>query len=174
MSVNSNIKVKTYRYNFTKEFILQVSFFSKLHQYDDRKVFKEEYEKWKKENCEMIDIEKRKLKENGYEGNVDEKIYLAARYYFRKKEEKYDKKSRNEYLKIDNEILDEIDEYISERLELKPEISFNNFCNDKKILLSKLINIYFENNIKEKNEIINKVKKVYKNRVYLLTKSYKG
>lgn len=77
----------TYRHEFNKEFIDELSKFSKVHQYDDRHTYKSEWTKWtQQENiAEAIESEKRRLANNGYIGNIEEKMFKAGRYYFRKK-----------------------------------------------------------------------------------------
>jgi hypothetical protein len=79
--------IKTYRHEFGKEFMDNLSRFSKVHQYDDRHVYKSEWQKWSKQEdiAEMIEVEKRRLEENGYIGDIDDKMFKAGRYYFRKK-----------------------------------------------------------------------------------------
>jgi hypothetical protein len=77
----------TYRHEFSKTFIEALSKFSKVHQYDDRHTYKSEWTKWtQQENiAEAIELEKRRLTNNGYVGNIDDKMFKAGRYYFRKK-----------------------------------------------------------------------------------------
>ena len=84
---NNNSIIKTYRHEFGKEFMLMLSMFSKVHQYDDRHMYKSEWAKWvQQENiAQAIDMEKRRLQENGYIGDIDDKMFKAGRYYFRKK-----------------------------------------------------------------------------------------
>lgn len=79
--------IKTYRHEFGKEFMAKLSGFSKVHQYDDRHTYKSEWNKWtqQEEIAEAIDAEKRRLQENGYTGDIDDKMFKAGRYYFRKK-----------------------------------------------------------------------------------------
>jgi hypothetical protein len=79
--------IKTYRHEFGKEFMDHLSRFSKVHQYDDRHAYKLEWQKWSKQEdiAEMIEVEKRRLEENGYIGDIDDKMFKAGRYYFRKK-----------------------------------------------------------------------------------------
>lgn len=83
----SNSNIKTYRHEFGKEFMQMLSVFSKVHQYDDRHAYKSEWTKWiQQENiAQTIDMEKRRLQENGYIGDIDDKMFKAGRYYFRKK-----------------------------------------------------------------------------------------
>ena len=84
---NNNNGIKTYRHEFGKEFMEQLSVFSKVHQFDDRHMYKNEWTRWtqQEEIAEAIDAEKRRLSENGYTGDIDDKMFKAGRYYFRKK-----------------------------------------------------------------------------------------
>ena len=83
----SATSIKTYRHEFSKEFMAELSRFSKVHQYDDRHAYKSEWQKWtnQEEIAQAMDIEKRRLQENGYIGDIDDKMFKAGRYYFRKK-----------------------------------------------------------------------------------------
>ena len=96
------VKIKTYRHNFSKNFMDEISIFSKIHQYDDRQTFKDEYMKWYSENVDLIDKEKRLLKNNEYCGNIDDKIYFACRYYFRKKSNKIEDEEKKKKKFISN------------------------------------------------------------------------
>ena len=79
--------IKTYRHEFSKEFMAELSRFSKVHQYDDRQTYKSEWQKWtsQAEIAEAMELERRRLQENGYTGDIDDKMFKAGRYYFRKK-----------------------------------------------------------------------------------------
>ena len=79
--------IKTYRHEFSKEFMAELSSFSKVHQYDDRHAYKSEWTKWTQmtDIARAMDIEKRRLEENGYKGDIEDKMFKAGRYYFRKK-----------------------------------------------------------------------------------------
>jgi len=65
----------------------ELSRFSKVHQYDDRQTYKSEWQKWtsQAEIAEAMEVERRRLQENGYTGDIDDKMFKAGRYYFRKK-----------------------------------------------------------------------------------------
>jgi hypothetical protein len=84
---NNNGGIKTYRHEFNKEFMVALSAFSKVHQYNDRHAYKREWAKWTQQEAisQAIDMEKRRLQENGYIGDIDDKMFKAGRYYFRKK-----------------------------------------------------------------------------------------
>ena len=87
LSTNANNNIKTYRHEFGKEFMANLSRFSKVHQYDDRHTYKSEWTKWTQQDeiAQAIDVEKRRLQENSYKGDIDDKMFKAGRYYFRKK-----------------------------------------------------------------------------------------
>ena len=77
--------IKTYRHKFSPDVVKNLYEFSKIHQHDNRKIYKESWENWVKENDELISVETRRLTENNYNGNVIDKMYKSSRYYFRRK-----------------------------------------------------------------------------------------
>ena len=79
--------IKTFRFEFSKPFIQELSRFSKVHQYDERHTYKKEWAAWKSDQAiaEIMEMEKRRLEENGYTGNIEDKMFKSGRYYFRKK-----------------------------------------------------------------------------------------
>jgi hypothetical protein len=81
------LKTKTYRFEFSKDFIYELSRFSKVHQYDERHTYKKEWAIWKSDQAiaEIMEMEKRRLEENGYVGDIEDKMFKSGRYYFRKK-----------------------------------------------------------------------------------------
>jgi hypothetical protein len=85
-STNNNNNI-IYRHEFSKEFMAHVSCFSKIHQYDDRHTYKSEWAKWTQQEdiAQTIEAETRRLQENGYVGDINDKMFKAGRYYFRKK-----------------------------------------------------------------------------------------
>ena len=86
-TATSATSIKTYRHEFSKEFMAELSRFSKVHQYDDRHAYKSEWQKWTNQESitQAMEVEKRRLQENGYIGDIDDKMFKAGRYYFRKK-----------------------------------------------------------------------------------------
>ena len=86
-TATATASIKTYRHEFSKEFMAELSRFSKVHQYDDRHAYKSEWQKWanKEDIAQAMEVEKRRLHENGYIGDIDDKMFKAGRYYFRKK-----------------------------------------------------------------------------------------
>jgi len=85
---NSKSKnIRTYRFEFSKSFVDELSRFSKVHQYDERREYKEAWVRWKSntEIAEIISVEVRRLESIGYMGDIEDKIFKSGRYYFRKK-----------------------------------------------------------------------------------------
>ena len=74
-----------YRFKFTEEFMEVLYEFSKIHQYDERKDFKEAWKIWVEENETIINQETTRLNDLGYKGDILDKMFKSARYYFRKK-----------------------------------------------------------------------------------------
>jgi len=170
-SVNENINI--FRYKFTDDFTCELFKFSKIHQYDHRKDFKEAWKTWLQENDEIADEEIRRLKNLGYQGNIEDKMFKSARYYFRKKsDQKREPKQRRAYISVNRELLNAMDRHISENIYLEdyqPKNGFESFCKDNETILQTTVNQIVENGVHDKATIDIKIKKTYKNRYFLLT-----
>jgi hypothetical protein len=79
------INAPIFRFKFTEAFMEDLYKFSKIHQYDHRKDFKEAWTIWIEENNDIIDEEVERLLALGYDGDILDKMFKSARYYFRKK-----------------------------------------------------------------------------------------
>jgi len=163
--------VVIYRYKFTEDFMSELYNFSKIHQYDHRKDFKEAWKIWIEENVKLIEQEKCRLDKLGYEGDIIDKMFKSARYYFRKKSvEKKEPKQRRQYISINRELLDAMDIHIEENFtkeNYQPKIGFLDFCKENDELLKEAINKMFEKDIKNSDLIEQKIKKTYKNRYFI-------
>lgn len=158
-----------YRYKFTDEFTNELSNFSKVHQYDERKVFKEAWNTWVEENTELVDIEVRRLTNLNYDGDVLEKMFKSARYYFRKKSvEKKEPQQRRTYIGVQKELLDAMDDYISKNIVDKPSDGFEDFCKSNQVVIHDEINSLIQNGVTDVDEIHDKIKKTFKNRYFML------
>ena len=62
--------INIFRYKFNNDFINPLYQFSKIHQYDHRKDFKEAWKTWTEENETIVDEEMRRLLNLGYDGDV--------------------------------------------------------------------------------------------------------
>jgi hypothetical protein len=168
-------EIDIFRFKFTQDFMDLLFEFSKVHQYDNRKDFKEAWKTWTDENEEVIDEETERLNMMGYRGDVMDKMFKSARYYFRKKTtDKKKPKERRDYICVGKDLLESMDAHIQrciENADYKPSIAFLNFCNDpeNKLVLQKEVLHFHEMNIHDVHFIQDKIKKTYKNRYFIST-----
>ena len=172
-SVDSCMNVKIYRYKFSDEFIEELYKFSKIHQYDHRKDFKEAWENWIEYNSNIIFRESTRLTYLGYEGDILNKMFTSARYYFRKKgTEKKEPRMRCTYIGIQKELLDAMDNHITINLNkswYKPSTGFTDFCKEQFELLREEVELLVKFNlVTSSDQIKNKIKKTYKNRYFMI------
>ena len=167
---NSNNMNPTYRFKFTQEFMDALFRFSKVHQYDDRDSFKEAWMQWIETNTNLVSEEIQRLTNLDYKGNIEEKMFISARYYYRKKgTEKKAPIDRRPYVCSQKDLLDAMDDHIKEH-KLKPSIGFNDFCENNVELLKTEIKYMIQLGFKDSHEIKEKMKKTYKNRYFLCIK----
>lgn len=169
---NDDNIINIYRYKFTNEFTEELFKFSKIHQYDHRKDFKEAWEIWMDDNTNLVDDEVRRLSNLGYEGDVIDKMFKSARYYFRKKStEKKEPTKRRVYVGTQKELLEEMDLHIKSHInsgDFKPSDGFDEFCKNNVGLLKEQVTLLCRSGITDSNEIKAKIKKTYKNRYFLI------
>jgi len=166
-----DININIYRYKFSSDFIIEMSNFAKIHQYDHRKVFKEAWDVWLEENDELISNEIVLLTDLGYHGNILIKMFKSARYYFRKKStEKKELTKRCAYIGVKKELLSAMDQHVSSSInqpDYKPSDGFEEFCKNHIDLLKEQVNNFCKNGFSNHVEIKKKIKKTYKNRYFL-------
>ena len=171
---SNNLPVLIYRFKFTDDFITELYKFSKIHQYDSRQDFKEAWNIWIEENNDIIYNEMSRLIRLGYEGDILNKMFKSARYYFRKKStEKKEPKQRRQYVNVNHELLNRMDLHIESNIyddSYKPKTGFISFCKDNENILKDTITKIMEQGIKDTQMIQDKIKKTYKNRYFMLTK----
>ena len=104
-----------YRFNLDSSVIDKLTYFAKKHQYDSLCDFKEAWTLFCKNNDSLIQSESRRLYSLGFSGDSIDKMYKAARYYFREKVEKNSevKTSRRVYISISPDVIDSMDNHIS-------------------------------------------------------------
>ena len=169
----NNNNVNIYRYKFTDDFTDELFKFSKVHQYDHRKDFKEAWMLWKDENEEFISEEVRRLNLLGFNKDIEDKMFKSARYYFRKKNtEKKDPVIRRDYVGTSKEFIFVIDEHIKSNFGNKPSECFSQFCRENIEELQKEL-IRLINGGFAETEIKDKIKKTYKNRYFIISKNIK-
>jgi len=166
--------IKIYRYKFSVEFVEELYKFSKIHQYDHRKDFKDAWEVWIDDNSSLIFKESTRLTELGYDGDILNKMFTSARYYFRKKgTEKKEPRMRCTYIGTQKELLDAMDNHITLSMNtnehvFKPSTGFTEFCKEHIALLQQEIELLIKFNIVTSDEIKKKIKKTYKNRYFMI------
>ena len=178
LSKTIDITSVIYRFKFVEPFVDELYNFSKIHQYEDRITFKESWTQWTNDNSTLVDVETRRLLCLGYDGNVMDKMYKSARYYFRnKKTEKKEPKKRRKYSSVNKDLLDAMDEHILENIkkdDYQPKTGFVDFCKNgknKDVLKATVHKLCEEEGTKDPVSIEQKMKKTYKNRYfYLITK----
>ena len=166
-----------FRFKFQENVMDLISHFAKMHQYDERNTFKEEWNKWVKEHSVAIEEEITRLKQLGYNGNVEDKMFHAGRYYFRKKIKGQTNPQKRGYISMNEEVLIAMDNHIRSFnfASAKPANGYNDFCKMHIPLLSteikRLYNISanISANIISSADIISKIKKTYKNRYFNIT-----
>lgn len=167
---------KIYRFKFHQDFLDILTEFSRIHQFDDTKTFKEAFETFCEDNVDLIEKETNYLRTLGYQGNVTKKMYISMRYYFKNKDYKpQEKKERRKYISQDKDFICSIDEHviIAIRKGEKPAAAYSKFNDDFENIVCDE-----KNRLKEflntEQDILNKIKKTYKNRYFLQQKHSTG
>lgn len=163
-----------YRFKFSEEFNIELYNFSKVHQYDDRHEFKNAWNVWKEDNSTVINHETQRLIAIGYRGDVLDKMFKSARYYFRKKcPLKPEPNPRRTYISVNPELLDKMDKHIEtniSNISYQPKTGFVTFCEDNEQLINDTISSIFNKGMCNDLDLIkNKIKKTYKNRYFIFT-----
>jgi hypothetical protein len=83
-----NNSKRVLRFEFSNATIESVMGFTTVHQYDDRKTYKEAWAQWlaHDEIAAMLKSEVERLTNLGYKGDVADKLFKSGRYYFRTRE----------------------------------------------------------------------------------------
>ncbi len=152
----------------------QLSVFAKIHQHDDRKTYKESWKQWLEDNEILVNEEENRLKILGYQGDVIDKMYKAARYYFRKKSNvKPDPKKRRKYISMEHELITSMDNHINRNMsnpDYTPSGGYSEFCPIHIDIIRSEINRMIELGISTE-DISVKFKKTYKNRYFIISRN---
>ena len=163
-----------YRYKFRQDFLDVLVEFSRVHQYDAVKEFKEAFETFCENNTELIQTETTYLNDTGYSGDVIKKMYISSRYYFKNKDYKpQETKQRRKYITQDKDFILLIDEHVicSIRNKEKPAKAYNRFKDNHSELIDNETNRLKEF-LDTGDKIKGKIKKTYKNRYYIQQKYF--
>ena len=163
--------IPTFRFNFSNHFIQELGYFAKLHNHEDRHDFKENWEEWIENNTEMVDFEKERLANLGYVGDIEDKMYESARYYFRKKTNNREETTRCTRITVRKQLLDKMDQHIFScnfNEKYTPQIAYEEFCKENTELIQDEFNYLDEMQVDNfENNFENKIKKTYKTRFYV-------
>jgi hypothetical protein len=163
-----------YRYNFTDEFKQSIKYFSTKHKDDSFVDFKIYFERWCDEYKTQIEDEYKILLRNGYEGDVMDKIFKSARYYFVKKSnsKKPEKKERKKYTCKNSKFLKLVKDHINNIKEdhMKPSEAYNNFAEKHGVIIEDFVKSLISDDTYDKKAAKAKVKKIYKNKYFVLTR----
>jgi hypothetical protein len=195
MSQTHTIQLQTHRFLFSEDVVGCLSNFAQIHQFDERKTFKAEWQKYieNQENKTLLANEVNRLLGEGFEGDPYDKFFKSVRYYYRKKlgKDKIDneKSPRKGYETLDRDILREMDEHIKSQIAsninnhassvlvsmVSPASSFDDYCsNNKRIILEESFRCKRDDDDDADSSIqkvdientISRLKKTYKNRFY--------
>lgn len=175
--------ISIYRYKFSSDIMDIITEFSKVHQFDERKIYKESWGVWLEDNIDVIDDEINRLRRLGYEGDIVDKMFKAGRYYFRKKnsnsnsnsiENKKNKQQmRRSYIIMEHNVLDAMDAHINSSMKNKdfsPASGYINFCTTHISLLQNEIERLCSETTINSTDLADKIKKTYKNRYFIITR----
>ena len=165
----------TFRFKFSSDFLTSLKNFSAQHKYDDPKDFKDNWDIWVETNKEDITREHAQLKRIGYNGDMSDKMYKSTRYYFKNKSsEKTKPKKRRQYVGLNRNLLDAMDEHIDAIfiLNYKPAKAYKEFIdnNEYKHLVDNEM-VRLKNQEFTREDIHIKLKKTYKNRYFIKKKN---
>lgn len=163
-----------HRFKFSDNFMNILNQFSKLHQNDNRKDYKDAWKIWCEGNSDAIREECKRLNELGYDGNIQDKMYRSSRYYFRKKPTvKPEPRKRRKYISCEHDLLMAMDKHIADvyKKQTTPADGYTLFCENNSKLLKEEITKIIDTGMKDKEMITGKIKKTYKNRYFLYIKN---
>lgn len=171
---NTETGASIYRYQFTEQINEAITNFSKIHMYDHRQDYKEAWIAWWEINKTMLEDEATRLQVLGYKGDVQDKMYKAGRYYFRKKEiTKQKPKERQTYVIMDKAVIQAMDTHISKymnQIDFTPADGYVDFCQNNITIINDEINRLSREGGLNPKDFVGKFKKTYKNRYYIMSR----
>lgn len=168
----------TYRFKFNKELLDSIKEFSKLHCNDNCDDFLDAFHLWKRVNNEIISLEEKRILDLGFNGNIEEKIYKSARYYFKNKKNttyKLNKQLKTNYIPRNPVFFKMMETYINKN-PIKASLLYKEFINETDTNILSEINTEivrlktFELN---QMECLQKIKKMFNNAYYKIKKQLK-
>tara|TARA_B110000008_G_C16975324_1_gene565617 strand:- start:2634 stop:3137 length:504 start_codon:yes stop_codon:yes gene_type:complete len=160
-----------YRYKFSSQITNELNSFVSINKYCIPQDFKDNWDKWIEKKSDLINLEKDRLKKLGYNGNIINKMYHSARYYLKNKaqQDNTNEIKRKKYVRLSNTIKEYMDIHIERIIDTtKPSDGLELFINMSYI--KDMINVEMKEKKINKDDITNKIKKMYKNRYYIKQK----
>jgi len=168
-NATNNIEIPTFHYSNSESCVKIIAEFSAKHREDKNRDFKAAWKLWVQTPGVQIlfSEESNRLKESGYTGDVMEKLYFSARYYYRKKAISSEtpaaapvkEKTRKPNESTDSNILEQMNQDILAQMRLnnkiRPADAFEKYKQTAP-------------DFDEDNEA--KFKKIYKNRFFMIRK----
>lgn len=178
---NNNNNARVLRFEFSSALIERLNDFVNVHEYDDRKTYKEAWMAWlaHDEISALLTTEVARLRDLGYKGDVLDKLFKSGRYYFRGKRpdeanaDKANADKARKYVLLNRELLDAMDEHIERGLRLNdaytPAVGFADFCNmraDDAVMKAEVVSL--SERLSSGEAVHAKLKKTYKNRYFMI------
>jgi len=170
------MSVKTFRFKLSEQIMSEISEFARVHRYDTKNDFKDAWSRWTDDNMRLISAEQERLTTMGFDGDLNKKMYVSARYYFKNKSDAEEApKKRRKYVTIDKSFIRLIDQYINTSIQngdestYKPSNCFQDFIEENEAETTTLVRKLATDDNLENTEIIAKIKKTFKNRYFVLT-----
>lgn len=161
--------MEIYRHKFAQEISEKIAGFSSTHSGSSLAEFKNHWSAFLVTNKEVIDQETSRLNREGMRGDVIEKMFTSARYWHAKKHTIKGKTTKDKsYVTTTRAFLAAIDEHIHKSGDtMKPSDAFDDFCEKNlEILKSEIASL--KKAELSVDEIRTKIKKTYKNRLFVV------
>lgn len=186
--IDGTIKAQTFRFKFSEKMCDLLLEFSQQNKFNYSKdEFKENWHIWTLENHEEIRNEQQRLIEMGYDGDIMDKMYKSVRYYYCKKHTKYieTQHKRQKYISKNKCFIELIDTFIQRQyhntlqndndktvFNMKPSNGWKLFQEiHAEAINRETQRIIKENNLFNKSNAIEKIKKTFNNRYFINIRS---
>ena len=166
LDLDKEITLQQHHFNYSDNFADLLANFATEHFEDKNKEFKAAWKMWTDIHSAEIEKETAKMKQEGYSGDVAEKMYFSARYYYRKKAIREqtelntpdEKTPRKKYESIDKQVL----------VQMNDQIVLQFQTNNKNTTPSKAFAQYCDQYSIAEDDA--KIKKTYKNLYWRISK----
>jgi len=173
-----------YRFDFSSEVGELLATFSDNHESEKYKVFQLSWSSWinKDDVREILTKECDRLQQEGYKGDIWDKMYKSARYYYKKRALVNNKEDNNvivkrspnikfstNYLKqLQENIVSQLKNNITDKnlITLSQVEAFDKFCTSNKKNIIEELQLIKQKNGDLPHDIIKKVKKTFRNHFY--------